>query len=249
MKLLIYALLLIKNSLEETNEILAGCDTSDKNLQIIAIDKIGAIVGNFEGDLIADKAKAIEFAKEIEVLSNQFTLLPVRFGSLMVSTEAILDLLNKNSKEIQNNLLHVENRYEFGLKVMCDSSALKSSLVENSGLVVNSSHAKNLENPNSVYRNWLEDKLKEHRLEELVLNYVDTVIKEITEAIEILGATAKFKKMVSEKTIIDAVFLLAKDQKNEMVDTIIQFQKKYINLMFILTGPWPPYNFVELTLK
>ena len=49
--------------------------------------------------------------------------------------------------------------------------------------------------------------------------------------------------------IIDAVFLLEKDKKEDCINVVNNLQNKYPSLNLMLTGPWPPYNFVDITIK
>jgi hypothetical protein len=79
--------------------------------------------------------------------------------------------------------------------------------------------------------------------------YIDSVIAEITKLLGKMKAIYKFKKMTTEITIIDAVFLLEKDRKDTLIKGVEKLQNQYKALNFVLTGPWPPYNFVEITMK
>ena len=82
--------------------------------------------------LIAGKSTALEYAAVIETLSQHFTLLPMRFGSLMDSDEAIIHMLERNYHDIQQNHLKIDDKFEFGLKVFCDSETLMAELREKS---------------------------------------------------------------------------------------------------------------------
>jgi hypothetical protein len=105
------------------------------------------------------------------------------------------------------------------------------------------------ENKNSVFKEYINQKLKAHRLEETLMGYIDSVIAEFNGFLIELNAKKKIKKMTTATTIIDAVFLIEKDKKAELVRAIEDMQAKYSELNFILTGPWPPYSFVDVTLK
>ncbi|NQU88214.1 MAG: GvpL/GvpF family gas vesicle protein, partial [Mariniphaga sp.] len=197
--------------------------------------------------LIADKSSAIEYAGVIENLAQQFTLLPVRYGSVMESTDMIKKMLERNYIEIQQNLLKVENKVEFGLKVFCDPEKIKAGLKEKTEVETKTELLQN--SKNSVYRDYLNRKLKEHRFEELLLSHVDTIILDITTHLAQLNSIQKFKKMVSATNIIDAVFLLEKNKKEDCINVVNELQNKYPSLHLMLTGPWPPYNFVDITIK
>ncbi|MFH1159570.1 MAG: GvpL/GvpF family gas vesicle protein [bacterium] len=248
---LIYAILSVKKNPEKLPALLVGMKgMSGVDLFVVSYDKIAAVVSDiYKANLITDRSNAIEYAGVIETLARQFTLLPMRFGSLMESNEAIINMLERNYHDIQQNLLKVENKCEFGLKIFCDSEKLKAELRVKSQADTKAPAKPAPEIKNSVYRDWVNKKLKEHRLEELLLTYVDSVIAEITGYLARLNAVNKFKKIATASTIIDAVFLLDKERKDALIHAVGDLQNQYPGLNFVLTGPWPSYNFVEITIK
>ena len=248
---MIYSILSVKRNHEKLNALLVGMKgISEVDLYVVSFDEITAVVSDIKrANLITDRSNAIEYAGVIENLAQQFTLLPMRYGSLMESTDLINKMLGRNYNEIQHNLLKVENKCEFGLKIFCDSEKLKAELRAKSEADTKTPAKPAPEIKNSVYRDWVNKKLKEHRLEELLLTYVDSVIAEITGYLARLNAVNKFKKMATETTIIDAVFLLDKERKDALIHAVGGLQNQYPGLNFVLTGPWPPYNFVEITIK
>ncbi len=251
MSIMIYAILSVKKNPGKLDPLLAGIKgISGAGLYAVLVDKVAVAVCDINKvDLVADKSGAIEYASVIETLAQQYTLLPVRYGSVMESAGTIKKLLKRNYVEIQQNLKKVENKFEFGLKVFCDSEKLIAELKAESKETNEVEQKSGSEIQNSVFREYINKKLKEHRREEMMLSYVDSVIAELTEFLTHLNTVNKIKKMASPKNIIDAVFLLKKDKIEEMVQAIKDFQSKYPELNFILTGPWPPYNFVEFTIK
>jgi hypothetical protein len=248
---MIYSILSVRKNPGKLNALLVGMKgISGVDLYAVSMDEISVIVSDIKRtDLIADRSNAIEYAGVIETLAQQFTLLPVRFGSVMESTDAIIKMLGRNYHEIQQNLQKVENKVEFGLKVFCDSEKLMAELRAKSEADTKTPAKPAPEIKNSVYRDWVNNKLKEHRLEELLLTYVDSVIAEITGYLTRLNTVNKFKKMATVTNIIDAVFLLEKDKKDGLINAVKDFQNRYAGLHLMLTGPWPPYNFVDITIK
>ena len=237
--------------MEKLKTLLAGMKgIADTDLYELSFGEITVVVSDVSrAGLIAAKSTALEYAAVIETLSQHFTLLPMRFWSLMESNEAIIHMLERNYHDIQQNLLKVENKYEFGLKVFCDSETLMAELREKSEAASKTQVTTVAEIRNSVSRIWVNKKLKEHRLEELLVTYVDSVIAEITGQLDRLKTISKIKKMVTPTTIIDGVFLLDKALKDELIHAVGDLQNKFPGLNFILTGPWPPYNFVDFTVK
>jgi hypothetical protein len=248
---LIYAIISNKLDAAKLNELLSAIKgITGADLFAVSVNEISAVVSETErADMSTDKANAIAFAGVIENLVQQFTLLPMRFGSIMDSTEIISNMLEKNYSGFQKNLQKVENKSEFGLKIFCDTGKLKAELNLKSEETSETSQKPVTENKNSVFKEYINQKLKAHRLEETLMGYIDSVIAEFNGFLIELNAEKKIKKMTTATTIIDAVFLIEKDKKAELVRAVEDMQGKYSELNFILTGPWPPYSFVDVTLK
>ena len=251
MEMMIYTLVSVKNNPERLKSLLTGIKgISDVDLYAIFCAEIAAVVCNIKKvDLIANQECAIRYADVIEILSRQFTLLPVRFGSILASEAALMQVMATNYTQIHDNLQKVENKFEFGLKVFCDSEKILAELKSKSQTKETTPDTIESTANNSIYRDWVNKKLKEHRIEESLLNYVDTVIATLTEKLIRLKTINKIKKMITATTIIDAVFLLDKEKKEAMIKIIADLQTQYASINFVLTGPWPPYNFVEISIK
>jgi len=250
MEILIYAILWVKQDSVKLDTLLNGMKGfSGGNLHAVSTNEIAAVVCESETSRIeTDRAGVIDYAGVIETLSRQFPLLPMRYGSKMESITAINLMLERNYSGIHLNLQQVEDKFEFGLKVFCDSEKLRADLMAKSRADDTETPLTLPESPNSIYKDWINKKLKEHRLEEMLLKHVDSVIAILIGQLTQMNARCKFKKMASETMIIDAVFLLEKRLKDELILKTEELQNRYPGLNFILTGPWPPYNFVEITI-
>ncbi|MEI7897601.1 MAG: GvpL/GvpF family gas vesicle protein [bacterium] len=251
MEKMLYSILSVKADHGRLNILLSEMEgIAGSELHACLYEDLAAVFGDVEKSvLLADRSNAIEYARVVDALAQQFTLLPMRFGSVMESTEEMITMLGRNHDEFTQNLEKVRDKHEFGLKVFCDSDKMKAELQKK---IVPAEPANAGAEPavkNSVYRDYVDRKLKEHRFEELLVAYADSVIARITDDLARLNAVYKFKKMASDATVIDATFLLGKDMEDELILTVKHLQDELPALNFVLTGPWPPYNFVEITIK
>ena len=250
MEKLIYALVPVRSSGDLEPLLLTMKGIAGADLYMISSGEIAAVAGDAcRAGMVADKAMALAYAEVIETLSQQVTLLPMRLGSWMETSGAVINMLERNHAEIQQNLLSVENRYEFGLRVFCEPEKLLAELKEKSETQADTRPLPVTEVKKSASMDWVNKKLKEHRLEELLVAYVDSVIADIRSELDRLKAVCRIKKMVTPATIIDGVFLLDKRLKDEVIQTAGDLQKRYPGLNIILTGPWAPYNFVDFKVK
>ncbi len=251
MDILIFALVLGRENMGPLNARLEGLKgPAETGLNTLCFREIAAVVGEIpKSGLNTDRDSAIAYAAVIETLVQQFTLLPMRYGSAMESEEAVLGMIGRNYNEILDNLKKVEDKFEFGLKVFCDSVKLRTEMKEKTEAgallrppVIPAVSA-------SVFREYVNKKLMEHRLEEMMVNYVDSIIAEIKVCLSLMNAVTKFRKALSEAILIDAVFLVQRQRKSELLDAIRLLQEKYPGLNLMFTGPWPPYSFVDVTIK
>lgn len=251
MEMMIYAIAAVKENPDGLIALLSGTKgISGAGLDAVGLNEISAVVSEvIRTDVIADQSNALAYAGVIETLAEHFTLLPVRFGSVMKSIDAVANILEKNYGEILCNLQKVDNKYEFGLKVFCDPGKIQADMKAASEAGNEPFANPASESGNSVFREYVNRKLKEHRLEQSRLKYVESVIAEITGCLAGFQSINKFKKMTSETTIIDALFLLDKERKAALIHSVGDWQSKYSGLNFVLTGPWPPYNFVDFTVQ
>ena len=196
-------------------------------------------------DSIANTAEALIYANVIEILSRQFTLLPVRFGSVLNSAVEIEQMLERNRLVIQENLAKVENREEFGLKIFCDPATIKEAIQGKSNHPTQTPLVESNGTEISKYRQWVSKKLEEHREEEARLQYLDSVITEFKAMVEPMRVLMKVKKMVTATLVADVVMLIDKSKKKELIESVEILQNQHPFLQLVMTGPWPPYSFVE----
>lgn len=251
MKKLIYTIVSENEKPDKQNRFLAEMKgIAGADLFSVSYDRISAVVSDLgKYELIDDQLNVIEYAGVIEKLAQQFTLLPMRYGSILDSTELVHQMLERNYPEFLKNLQIVENKYEFGLKIFGNPPKLRAELSVEPEPEITKSAGPGAEIIDSVYREYVNKKLKEHRFEESLLAYIDSVIVEITVCFSRFNAVSKFKKMTTATAVINAVFLLDKVKKAELIQAVEDIQDQYPSLNFILTGPWPPYSFVDVKIK
>lgn len=248
MKKIIYAIIASNQSHAELSDLMKGIQgISDSTLYALSFNDISVAVSDFTSSKFTiNKEVAIDFARVIEELSQSVTLLPIRFGTFLQTDEFINQLLINHYDSFIKNIKQVDNKYEFGLKVFWDYEKcseqirvkLESEEVKTSDYFASS----------TIHTNYLFDKIKKHRLEAALLKYVEQLIEEISRHLVQINPHCKFKKMVTNSIILDAVFLVEKSKKDEFIQTIEVIKQQQADLNLLLTGPWPPYSFVDIVI-
>ncbi len=66
------------------------------------------------------------------------------------------------------------------------------------------------------------------------------------EKLKSIASDSKELKLFSERLVLNASFLVAKDKINEFSVEVEYLSNKYDYLKTQYSGPWPPYNFVDI---
>lgn len=246
---IIYAILASNQRKTELNDLLKGIrGISGSDLYALSFNDISVAVSDFTpSKFTINKELAIDFARVIEELSQQVTLLPVRFGTFLKSDEIVNQLLINHYDSFLKNLQKVENKYEFGLKALWDYEKCSEQIrVKAESEKVK---ADDYFSTSTIHTNYLLEKIKKHRLEDALLKHVEQLIEDISRRLAQINPDFKFKKMVTNSIILDAVFLVEKNKRDEFIQAIEALKQQKADLQFLLTGPWPPYSFVDITIE
>ncbi len=223
-----------------------GLDSS--SVYFVGYRNISAAISDVNRDTIKISSDiAFSYEKIIENLWVKYNLLPMRFGSVVKSNANIIEILKRNYANFIDNLKKVENKSEFGLKILWDMNKTDFN-TEKTFNLDNYKKLKKL-NKNSIYRNYLIDKLKQHKSEDSFMKKIDDIIEEIHSPLKRLSYLYKVKKIVTPKIILNATYLVKNDMKDEFIQKIRQIKEEKKNIQFLLTGPWPSYNFVKISIK
>ena len=74
-------------------------------------------------------------------------------------------------------------------------------------------------------------------------------VNEIVDQLRDVSVASRANKPIGDKMIMNAAFLVARDQEPDFDARVKSLGAKYDKLTFRYTGPWPPYNFVNIRLK
>jgi hypothetical protein len=184
----------------------------------------------------------------LEEVMREFTLLPVRFGVVAPSAEAIRDqVLTRRHEELTGLLTRMTGRVELGLKALWQEEQVLREIME--------------DGPPSVQR--LREKIRGQSLE---ASYYDRL--SLGEALETamaekreedgrqilsrlipLAEEHKINPLQVDRMVVNAAFLVKHERQPHFDAAIEQLdQAMGSRLTFKYVGPVPPYNFVSLSI-
>jgi len=77
----------------------------------------------------------------------------------------------------------------------------------------------------------------------------EKLVAEIFDTLGGVSVASRTNKPIGDKMILNAAFLVARDREADFDAKVKEIDARYENLILKYTGPWPPYNFVNIRLK
>ena len=74
-------------------------------------------------------------------------------------------------------------------------------------------------------------------------------VSEIFHGLRDVSVASRSNKPIGDRMIMNAAFLVARELELAFDASVKDIGQRYDKLTFKYTGPWPPYNFVNIRLK
>ncbi|HEX5719056.1 MAG TPA: GvpL/GvpF family gas vesicle protein [Thermoanaerobaculia bacterium] len=180
-----------------------------------------------------------------EAVMRSYTVLPMSFSTVFKTREDIVELLRTAYDAFHDVLTKMQDKLEFGLKVLWEPELVIREIEKDDDnlrlLRQQISHQKGSTYFARMQYGRLVDSLLAERSE--------TLVAEIFSALGAVSVASRANKPIGDKMILNAAFLVSRDRESDFDSKVKEIDAKYENLMFKYTGPWPPYNFVNIRLK
>src|SRR5439155_24705360 len=156
----------------------------------------------------------------------------------------VLKSIYLSLKDVLNQMA---GKLEFGLKVNWDRDQIIEELQEQDEELRRFHHEIVRKQLQSTYLARMQlGRMIDKALVETSSQYV----REIYEALRNVCVASRDNKPIGEKMIMNAAFLIERQRETEFDAAVNRVAKRFGNrLNFRYTGPWPPYNFVNIRLK
>ena len=92
---------------------------------------------------------------------------------------------------------------------------------------------------------YLKKRLREHLWEQALMARADRFIREINDLLAPYFVECRTIKLMTEKLVLNGAYLVPKDRLDEFKSRLSVLKRLYRESKFLMSGPWPPYNFVS----
>ncbi|MGB8887035.1 MAG: GvpL/GvpF family gas vesicle protein [Candidatus Korobacteraceae bacterium] len=193
------------------------------------------------------RENALAHEHVIETVMKTHTIIPMSFGTVFRTDDDIREVLRSIYPSVKDVLQQMAGKVEFGLKVTWDREHIIEQLqrehdeIHRFHLEITRKHLQS-----TYFARMQLGRMIDKALSERSAEYV----REIYEALRAICVASRDNKPIGDKMIMNAAFLLERERETEFDAAVNRIARKFGDrLNFKYTGPWPPYNFVNIRLK
>ena len=180
-----------------------------------------------------------------ETVMQQHTVIPMSFGTVFKTDEDIMELLRSAYEAFTDVLNKMQDKFEFGLKVLWDRDQIVREIEEEDEDIRRLKGEIQSQTGSTYFARMQYGRLIDAALQARSERYV----AEIFQALRDVSVASRSNKPIGDRMIMNAAFLVARELEQAFDSAVKDIGQRYDKLTFKYTGPWPPYNFVNIRLK
>lgn len=175
-----------------------------------------------------------------ELLKIDVTILPFRFGTY-INEEDVITILKEKYNIFIENIFFLKGRVEISVRAIWNYSNVLEK-------VKNNFVAPQIGISNEKINNYLNKKMEDYKLNESINQYATIEAEKIHKLILDNGIEGKYILMKTDSMFFNASYLVKKNKINDFSSRIQFVVSDFTEYKFLVTGPWPPYNFCNLLI-
>jgi len=180
-----------------------------------------------------------------EAVMRQHTVIPMSFGTVFKTRDDIVELLRGAYDAFRDVLNKMEDKLEFGLKILWDRDVMVREIEKEDDDVSRLKGEIATQKGSTYFARVQYGRLVDAALGTLSDRYVSEIFNELRD----VSVASRANKPIGDKMIMNAAFLVAREREAAFDKKVKELGARYDTLTFRYTGPWPPYNFVNIRLK
>ena len=221
-----------------------GADPSD--VYTVHYKNLAAVVSDAPLEVLdSTRENVLAHERVNETVMHEHTVIPMSFGTIFKTREDIVELLRSAAEAFGDVLNKMQNKLEFGLKVLWDrDQAVREVEHEDEDISRLKKEISGQKGP-TYFARMQYGRLIDSALQSRSERYVAEILEQLRD----VSVASRINKPIGDKMIMNAAFLIARDQETAFDAKVKMIATRFDRLTFKYTGPWPPYNFVNIRLK
>jgi hypothetical protein len=223
-----------------------GIGTDPADVHTVNFRDIAAVVSNTPM-VVQDPTRdnVLAHQRVNETVMQKHTVIPMSFGTVFKTDDDIMELLRSAYDAFTDVLNKMQDKFEFGLKVLWDRDQIIREIEEEDEDIRRLKGEISSQKGSTYFARMQYGRLIDAALQSRSERYV----AEIFHALRDVSVASRSNKPIGDRMIMNAAFLVARELEPAFDASVKDIGQRYDKLTFKYTGPWPPYNFVNIRLK
>lgn len=180
-----------------------------------------------------------------EMVMRDHTVLPMSLGTVFKTGNDVSAFLRSAYRAFTDVLDKMQNKLEFGLKVLWDRDAVVRQIEREDEDIRRLKQEIAAQKGSTYFARMQYGRLIQTALDERSERYVSEIFNRLRD----VSVAARANKPIGDRMILNAAFLVSRDNEEQFDARVKALGASHDKLTFKYTGPWPPYNFVNIRLK
>lgn len=201
------------------------------------------------------EGQVLAHERVIRVVFARRTIIPIKFGTLLETKDAVTQRLQENAPRFRALLQQLAGKQEWGVKIFANRAALKTNLVTNDATLARQAAAlaKKRAGAAYLYQKKLDEQIAQ-RVEQALLAEADAAYIRLLASAEegcllrllppeLTGRSGESNPW--DVMILNAAFLVKPEALIAFIHQVERLQPEHDWWQIEWTGPWAPYNFLN----
>ena len=212
----------------------------------VRFDDLSAVVSDTPlGVLDPTRDNVLAHQRVNETVMREHTVLPMSFGTMFKTRDDVTAFLKSAYRAFSDVIDKMEAKLEFGLKVLWDRDAVIREIEEEDDDIRRLKNEIAAQKGSTYFARMQYGRLIDGALQSKSERYVAEIFNRLRD----VSVAARANKPIGDRMILNAAFLVSRDSEDAFDGRVKALGGTYDKLTFKYTGPWPPYNFVNIRLK
>jgi hypothetical protein len=223
-----------------------GMDEQAPEVYTINYRDMAAVVSDVSlAPLDSTRENVLAHERVNETVMRDHTVIPMSFGTIFKTRDDIGELLRSAYEAFADVLSKMQDKLEFGLKVLWDRDEIVKSIEQEDEDIHRLKTEISSQKGSTYFARMQYGRLIDSALQQRSERYVGEFLQRLRD----VSVASRVNKAIGDKMIMNAAFLVQREQEPAFDRRIKDIASHYDKLTFKYTGPWPPYNFVNIRLK
>src|SRR5262245_13551600 len=223
-----------------------GMDEQWPEVYTINFKDMAAVVSDIPlAPLDSTRENVLAHERVNETVMRDHTVIPMSFGTIFKTRDDIVELLRSAYEAFADVLSKMQDKLEFGLKVLWDRAEIIRQIEHEDEDIHRLKSEISSQKGSTYFARMQYGRLIDSALQTRSERYVAEFLQRLRD----VSVASRVNRAIGDKMIMNAAFLVQRDQEQAFDRRIKEIASHFDKLTFKYTGPWPPYNFVNIRLK